>query len=218
VFELTGIKQTRVAIDEYIVAEMQVTMAPPHQSGALASDQQRLHAFERLTRCVGQIVQRLQRKQFRLSRKFCLVLRNNFGERIGEMRMRNRWSRAMRCSHRQTECIGERLADLTGIGQIIQRLALIEAPHLDSPFDRFALAADREAAIESAGDGHYPKIDRGRKSAIDCNLGFASYPAFLQRGEIEERKAHRAFDLERSLSRQEDQSGVSVDTLDRRAA
>src|SRR5262249_60333105 len=99
-------------------------------------------------------------------------------------------------------CIGDALVDLTGIGQIIQRLALIEAAHPDSPFDRFALAADREAAIESAGDGHYPTIDRRRKSAIDCNLGFASYPAFLQRGEIEERKAHRAFDLDRAASAQ----------------
>jgi hypothetical protein len=125
------------------------------------------------------------------------------------MRMRNRWSQAVRRRHRPTECIRERVVDPTSFGQMIARQAFIEAVHLDSPFHRSTLAADREAAPWLTRDGHDPKIDRRRESAIDGNLGFAGCPASVEKSRNGKRTARLILSA-RSPARKTEAAWVSM--------
>ena len=49
------------------------------------------------------------------------------------------------------ERIGEIVVDL--VGEMIERAVLVEAHHVDRPFDRRAVAADRQPSIALARDG-----------------------------------------------------------------
>src|SRR4029077_3583721 len=103
---------------------------------------------------------------------------------------------AVRGSDGSPESIGDSLVDAPGFGKPIEGLAFVEAPHLDGPFHRLAFAADRKPPCGIAGNGHDAAVDRGRERAVDLDLGFASGPAFAERGKIEKGKAHGALDLE----------------------
>src|SRR5262245_26857100 len=165
-----------------------------------------------------QVAQILQRNRKGFGCEFRLVLLDDFVERFDEMRASNRWRRAMCRRYRPTECISERLVDLAGFGQMIERLAFVEAAHLDSPFDRFASAAKRETPAKFGSDGHNPTIDRRCECPIDRNLGFTGRPAFLERGKIEKWKAYRPFDLECPLSGKKNRSSMGVDATERCSA
>lgn len=105
----------------------------------------------------------------------------------------------MRLRHRAPERIGECIIDPSRISQMIERLRLVEAPHLDRPFHRLARTTDREVAVGSLRDHHYAPVYRGRVGAVDLYFGLAGGPAFRQRQIIKERKAHGALDLEGAL-------------------
>ena len=123
----------------------------------------------------------------------------------------------MRFRHRAAERVRQPLIDLAALGQMVERLGLVEAAHLHRPFDRLAAAADGKAA-GPARDRHHAAIDRRRERAVDLDLGLAGRFALLQRGIIEERKTHRALDLERALAGKEYRGRMGVDARDRRAA
>ncbi len=72
--------------------------------------------------------------------------------------------------------------------------------------------------VRLARDGHHIAIDRRRERAVDRKLRLAGGLALLERGEIEEGKAHRALDLERAPTGEEDRGGVGVDARHRLAA
>src|SRR5262245_17117680 len=165
-----------------------------------------------------QAAQILQRTRKGFGCEFDLVLVNDFVERFDEMRASNRRGCAMFRRYRPAECTSERLVDLAGFGQMIERLAFVEAAHLYSPLDRFAPAAKREIPAKFGSDGHNPTIDRRCECPIDRNLGFTGRPAFLERGKIEKWKPYRPFDLECPLSGQKHRSSMGVDAPDRCSA
>ena len=69
------------------------------------------------------------------------------------------------------ERVGESLVDFAG--DMVEGALLVEAPHLDRPFDRRAGAADGELARRFAGDGDDAAIDFRRVGRVDRELGFA---------------------------------------------
>jgi hypothetical protein len=114
--------------------------------------------------------------------------------------------------------VGERRVDASLAGQMIEGQRLVEAAHLDRPFDRLAVAPERERAVRCARDRHHPAIDFRREGPIDRDLGLASCLALRQCGEIQKWKAHRALDLEGALAGEKDRSRVGIDALDRLSA
>ncbi len=196
---------------------MQIAVTPPHQPGALTQKQQRLHALECFTRFCGEGTQVLQRKQIRFRCELGLVLRDNVGKCFDEMRVRCCRHHPMRRRHGAPEFIGQRFVNFADLSQMVEGLALVETTHLDDPFDRLAFSVNHEPAICLACYRVRAAVNRRGVSAIDCDLGFTRGPPAPKGGKIEERKAHRALDLERPLAGQKNRGGVGVDTLDRRA-
>ena len=117
--------------------------------------------------------------------------------------------------HDAAEMIGERGVDAAGIRQMIERQRIVEAAHLDRPFDRLAAPVECERAVRRARDRHHPQIDLRRERPVDLKLRLAGGLALLQRGEIQKRKPHRALDLQRALAGQEYRGRMGVDPFDR---
>ena len=110
------------------------------------------------------------------------------------------------------ERIGEVVVDL--VRQMIEGAVLVEAAHVDRPFDRRAVAADREPSVTRARDGHDAAINFWRERPVDLDLGFAGGFALFERGKIEKRKAHRALDLQRAVAGEKHRGRVGVDAPD----
>ena len=107
------------------------------------------------------------------------------------------------------ERIGEIVVDL--IGDVIERAVLVEPHHVDRPFDRLAVAADREPAVALARDGDDAAIKFRRQRPVDLDLGLARGFALGERRIIEKRKAHRALDLQRAVAGEKHRRRVGVD-------
>ena len=151
----------------------------------------------------------------RNSASFCAMISASVIDKSGGLVDRRR---RVRARHRPGERVGERTVDAARRGQMVERLRLVEAPHLHRPFHRLAVAADGERAVFLARDRHRAAINRRRIRSIDLDLGRAGGLALLKRRIIEERKAHGALDLEGAVAGQKDQCCMGVDSLDRHAA
>ena len=124
----------------------------------------------------------------------------------------------MRRRHGAAERIGQCRIDPARLRQVVEGRILVETAHLDSPFDRRAGAVEREPAVRLARDRHDAAIDFRRERPVDLELGLAGLLALVEGRIVEERKAHRAFDLEGAGAGQEYRGGMGVDALDRRSA
>jgi hypothetical protein len=110
------------------------------------------------------------------------------------------------------ERIGEVVVDL--VGQMIEGAVLVEAYHVDRPFDRCAVAADRQPSIVRARDGDDATIKFWRQPPVDLDLHFTGAFALFQSGKIEKRKAHRALDLQRAVAGEKHGGCVRIDAPD----
>jgi hypothetical protein len=96
---------------------------------------------------------------------------------------------------------------------VVERLALVEAAHVDRPFDGLAAAVQREFAAAVADDGDDAAVYFGRIGCVDLEFGFARGFALFEGRIIEERKFHRPLDLEHAVPGEEYRGGVGVDAL-----
>jgi hypothetical protein len=119
---------------------------------------------------------------------------------------------------RTTDRICESYVDASRAGEMIEGLRLVEAAHLDRPFDRLALAGNREPPIRLACDRNDAAIELRRIGAIDGDLSLAGGFALVERGIVEKRELHRPLELEGAVAGEEHHARMGVDTLDRRSA
>ena len=133
-----------------------------------------------------------------------------FGIDDGCVRMRRR--------NGTRERVGQSGVDLSSIGQMVERRGLVEAPHLDRPFDRRAVPGECQPAVRLARDRDHAAIEFGRVSPVDLKLGLAGGLALRHGGIVEERKLDRALDLVGALAREEDRSRMRIDAPYRLAA
>ena len=104
------------------------------------------------------------------------------------------------------------------IRQTIERRVLVEAAHLDRPFDRLAVAAERETAVRLARDRDDAAIDLRRERLVDLKLGLARGLALRGGRIVEKRKLDRALDLVDALAGEEHRGRMGVDPPHLRAA
>ena len=193
-------------------------MAAPDQSAAAAFEEQGPKLGQRGAAPPGQYLGLIRGKQLGLLAERRFVLVEERGERL-EPRLGLDGRRcSMRRRHHAAEPVGKRRIDAPLIRQPIERRVLVEPAHLHRPLDRLAAPVDCELAVRLTRDRHDPAIDFGGEGAIDLELGLARRLASLQRRIVEERKAHRALDLEGALPRQEHRGRVGVEAPDRFAA
>ena len=115
----------------------------------------------------------------------------------------------MRRRHRAAERVGQRVVDLAD--DMVEGSLLIEAPHIDRPFDRRTGSADGELSRGLARDRDHAAINFRRVWRVHRDLGFARLLALLQRRIIEEGKAHGALDLEGAVAGEEHGCRVRID-------
>src|SRR3974390_3490221 len=112
--------------------------------------------------------------------------------------------------------VGERGIDAPRLGQMVERLRLIEAAHLHRPFHRLACASNGESAVFLLSNRQHAAVYLRCERAVDLDLVLAGCFALCQCRIIEERETHSALDLERALARQKYRRGMGIDTFDRR--
>ena len=146
VAELDGVEQHRFAVDQHDVAEMKVAVDAADQAAAAAVAQQRHDALVGGAARFPERVDFGGRKNFRVFLERLSVFVDIGADRF-DPRLRLGSLRCMGCGDGAAERIGERVVDFPC--QMIERARLIEAVHLDRPFDRRAVPADREVAVAS---------------------------------------------------------------------
>ena len=97
---------------------------------------------------------------------------------------------------------------------MIEGAVLVETHHVDRPFDRLAVAADRQPTITLARDGDDAAIKFWRQPPVDLDLRFAGAFALFQGRKIEKRKAHRALDLQGAVAGEKHGRRVRIDAPD----
>ncbi len=101
----------------------------------------------------------------------------------------------------------------------VERRVLVEAAHFDRPFDR-ACRHRRARAGRPASRviAHHAAVDLGRERPVDAKLRLAGALALGERRIVQERKAHRALDLEGAVAGEKHRGRMGIDALDRLAA
>ena len=125
-------------------------------------------------------------------------------------------ARACIAGDRAGKLVGQRVVDTPILRQMIERLVLVEAPHLDRPFDRLSGAVELQPAVGRARDRQHAPVELRGERPVDLQLRQAGGAAFGQGRVVEERKSHRALDLERAIPRQEHDRRMGVDASDLR--
>jgi hypothetical protein len=120
----------------------------------------------------------------------------------------------VRRGNRGGELLDQRRAEHATIGQMIQRRILIEPAHMHRPLDDFSFASQLQV-LPVASNRDHAAIEEGRFVPIDRDLGLTRRAAPLERGEIHEGKANRAFYLVHVRSGEKDGGAMRVDARDR---
>ena len=114
--------------------------------------------------------------------------------------------------------VRKRVVDAPCLGEMVQRLGLVEAAHFDRPLDDLAVTADREPPVRRARDRDHAAVDLRRIAPVDLDLGLAGGLALVERRKIEEREFYRALDLECSLAGEKHRRRMGIEALDLRTA
>ena len=138
------------------------------------------------------------------------VVRDELGNRGKPRRGFDRLGMVMHGGDGKRELGAERIVKLAALGDMVERIVLVEARHLDRPFDGFAAAVQGERTTGLARDRHDAAIKLRRKFAIDVEFRLAGGLALIQRRIIEKRVAHRALDLDGALAGQEHDRGMGL--------
>ena len=118
------------------------------------------------------------------------------------------------------DCTGEqrhqREVELTCRRESIKQALLWEAGHLHNPVHRRSVAVKLMRPIALARDRQHATIQRRRRSPIQADFCFTHRPAKRARRKVEIVESHRSFQLVCTLSREEDDGAVRVDSFDGR--
>ena len=128
---------------------MQVAVAAPHEPQGATLAQQRTKAIECRAARLRQRGGRAGGKQLRFA-KGRIILFDEAPERLDPRLGLDHRRFLVRGRDRARERIGERQVDRLPIRQTVEGRVLVEAAHLDRPFDRLAFAGERETAVRLA--------------------------------------------------------------------
>jgi hypothetical protein len=151
------------------------------------------------------------RKQPRIFAERGIVLLDVLGEGVDPGRGLDHRGPRMSGRDASRELVCHHKIDLPRVGEAIERLRLVEAPHVDRPLDRLAVAAERKGAVATARHRDDATVKLRRKGPVGLDLGEAGGLALRERREVEEGETDGALDLEGALAGQEHDSGVGVD-------
>ncbi len=216
--EFEGVERHRPAIDERDIAEVEVAMPAADETKRSARVQQRTNARKRLAAGRGEALGRGGGKQFGVFLEGGVVLLDIVGKRLDPWRRFDHRRPGVGRSDRAREAVRQRKVDGAVIGETIERLGFVEAAHLDRPFDGLAPARKRQHTIGLARDRDDAEIELRCKRPVGFDLCGTGDFSLFQRGEIQERKAHRALDLVGALPGQKHDGRMGIDTAHASAA
>ncbi len=178
--ELDRIEQDGLALDQYDVGQMQVTMTASHTPLFAPPLQQSVNPRKRRQRRLPEVIDIAGGKVARGLERRCVA----FDDR------RDRCDPSLsRCSRgdrmRSRNCVrdgrNEGGIQRAGLGQMVDGLTLVEAHHLNGEFDRCAVAIDGKRSIVALRDRNHTAVDFWRELAIYSDLFIAGGLALLQR-------------------------------------
>ena len=129
------------------IAEMQVAMDAPDEAARAALDQERPDAPVGSRLALRQRRHLGGREQLGRLAELAVMLVDIGPHGLDPGRGREPAAPAHARPPRCGRAVGERGVDAAGIRQMIERERLVEAAHLDRPFDRLALPVERERAV-----------------------------------------------------------------------
>ena len=178
--EFEGIERHRPAVDERDIAEMQVAVSAADEAARSARQQQRPNARKRLPARGREPLDRSGGKQRGVLAEGSVVLLDIGGKRVDPRRGLDHRRAGMGRGDGAGEAVRQREIDSAMVGETIERLGLVEAVHLDRIFDGFALAPERQRAVQFARDRDDAAIQPGANgrlasiSAVQASRRFSS--------------------------------------------
>ncbi len=155
--EFDGVEQDRSALDHRDIAEMKIAMDAPDETAPAALDQEgpdapidgAARAPQRFHLCGREELRRLAERGD--------VLGHIGAHRVDPRLRLDRRRPRVRGRHDAAQEVGQRGVDASLIRQMIEGERLVEAAHLDRPFDRLAAAPERVRSVRLARDRHHPR-------------------------------------------------------------
>ena len=217
VVEFDAVENDRASVDFGDVAEMQVAVAVAHPAGVAPRIHQRMMLFDQFA--AGLVyLSHVGGREHRADMGVHVgpVALDDFTKARAAAGIAPDFRRAVKARHVGGEPLDQRQRQASLVGHCRQQTVGLEAPHLDQPVDDLTLFAAKAELAARAAQCHDAKIDFGRRAAVERHFGLAGGAAFLGIGEIQEREAHRPFQLEGALAGQEHMRDMRFDMLDRR--
>jgi hypothetical protein len=104
----------------------------------------------------------------------------------------------------------------TGLGQMIDGLAFVEAGHFDRIFDRFPVTFDAERSVVALRDRDDAMVDLRREMTVYPYLFVAGDFPLRQGRVVQIGKMDGALDLQRAAAFEKDRRGMGIDATDKR--
>src|SRR5258707_14966022 len=124
------------------------------------------------------------------------------GERLAQASGMARRCVRMRLSDSAAKSIGEACVNFARLRQVVEGRVLVEAMHLDRPFDRRPIPTQIELAAGGARDRPHALVDLRREGTGDPQARPASLSALVERGIVQEGEGPPPLGLETTRTRQ----------------
>ena len=196
VTELHRVEQHGPALQQHDVAKMQIAMNPRDETPPPAFYQKGVDARIFGSACARKRFDLMRWKEIRFFAERLHMLVDVVGERLDPAARIDRRCVRMRLSDSAAKSIGEACVNFARLRQVVEGRVLVEAMHLDRPFDRRPIPAQLEPAAGGARDRHHALVDLRRERPVKPQLRFASLSALVESGIVQEGKGHRPLDLE----------------------
>ena len=145
--KLDRVEQRRLAVEENDVAQVQIAVTAANETGLAALEQDWAHVRECEPRIVGKLARRRRIEEIGPLGESRAVLLDVSFERMRGARCVPERGASVHAADDERQLVDDRVRNAAPVGDAIERRVLVESPHMDDPFDDFAIAPERERLL-----------------------------------------------------------------------
>ncbi len=212
--ELEAIEEHRVPVLEEDVAKMKIPMAPPDEAGFRALVQAISMPCQFCSRGFGQPGDVVGSTEIAFKRSQVIGIAVDNCRHGVVAAGRPYFGAPMQIGDNGGERDHHRAIELALFGQMVEQRVLIEALHVQQPFDGPAIAVERQTPVILAGDRHQPSVEVRCGSEVELVFGLQGRLPLGERREIKKAVANRTLELVGTVAREENNRRMGFDALD----